>query len=59
VNNPWLDTECGINRIAIRSTLQAGVISLTATRTGLELANIQIESKPIESTGVWARSNTP
>src|SRR5208283_5681582 len=30
VNNLWLDTECGINRVAIRSTLQPGTITLTA-----------------------------
>src|SRR5207237_9460191 len=35
VNNLWLDTECGINRVAIRSTLKPGAITLTATRAGL------------------------
>jgi beta-galactosidase len=47
VNNLWLDTECGISRVAIRSTLTAGTITLTATRDGLEPAKIQIESKPV------------
>jgi beta-galactosidase len=47
VNNPWLDTECGINRVAIRSTLKPGAITLTATRDGLEPARVQIESKPM------------
>ncbi len=47
VNNLWLDTECGINRVAIRSTLKPGMITLTATRTGLEPARIQIESRPV------------
>jgi len=47
VNNLWLDTECGINRVAIRSTLTAGTITLTATRAGLAPATIQVESKPV------------
>jgi beta-galactosidase len=51
INNLYLDTECGINRVAIRSTLAAGTITLTATRDGLEPAKIQIESKPVEVTG--------
>ena len=38
VNNLWLDTECGINRVAIRSTLTPGKITLTATRPGSEPA---------------------
>ena len=59
VNNTWLDTECGINRVALRSTLTPGKITLTATRTGLEPAKIQIDSKPVESTGTLAHSNTP
>ena len=45
VNNLWLDTECGINRVAIRSTLTPGKITLTATRVGLEPATVQIESR--------------
>jgi beta-galactosidase len=48
VNNLWLDTECGINRVAIRSTLKPGTIILTAARDGLEPATIRIESKPVE-----------
>jgi beta-galactosidase len=51
VNNLWLDTECGINRVAIRSTLTAGPITLTATRAGLEPAMIKVESKPVEIMG--------
>jgi beta-galactosidase len=48
INNLWLDTECGINRVAIRATLKAGVIKLTATRAGLESATVQIESVPVK-----------
>ncbi|HTR43232.1 MAG TPA: beta galactosidase jelly roll domain-containing protein [Pseudomonadales bacterium] len=48
INNLYLDTECGINRVAIRSTLQPGAITLTATRPGLEPATIQIQSQPVK-----------
>lgn len=48
INNLYLDTECGINRVAIRSTLTAGTITLTATRAGLAPASVQIKSQPVE-----------
>jgi beta-galactosidase len=48
INNLYLDTECGINRVAIRSTLQPGTITLTATRAGLQPATAKIESHPVE-----------
>ncbi len=44
VNNPFLDTECGINRVAIRSTREPGAITLTATRAGLESATARLIS---------------
>jgi len=47
INNLYLDTECGVNRVAIRSTMTAGTITLTATRDGLTPATLQIESKPV------------
>ncbi len=43
-NNLYLDTECGINRVAIRSTQNPGTITLTATRPGLAPATVQIPS---------------
>ena len=48
INNTWLDTECGINRVAIRSTLTPGTITLTATRDGLESTKVQVESKAVK-----------
>ena len=45
-NNLWLDTECGINRVAIRSTLTAGAITVTATRPGLKPATLKLDSLP-------------
>ena len=47
VNHLWLDTECGINRVAVRSTLTPGRITLSATRAGLAPAQIQIASRPV------------
>ena len=47
VNNLYLNTECGINRVAMRSTLMPGTIVLTAKREGLQPATITIESKPV------------
>ena len=47
-NNLYLDTECGINRVAIRSTLTPGIITVTATRKGLVNATVKVESKPLE-----------
>jgi beta-galactosidase len=48
VNNLWLDTECGINRVAIRSTSMGGTITLTALRSGLEPSIVKIQSIPID-----------
>jgi beta-galactosidase len=47
-NNLYLDTECGINRVAIRSTLNPGMITVIASRKGLKSATLKIESKPVE-----------
>ena len=47
-NNLFLDTECGINRVAVRSTMTAGTITVTATRPGLAPATVRIEAKPVE-----------
>jgi beta-galactosidase len=55
VNNLWLDTECGINRVAIRSTLKPGTVILTASRPALESASVRIESKPVDIADGLAR----
>ncbi len=46
-NNLSLNTECGVNRVAIRSTLNAGMVAVTAARNGLEKGTGQIEAKPV------------
>jgi beta-galactosidase len=47
-NNLYLDTECGINRVAIRSTLTPGTITVTATREGLASATLKVESMNVK-----------
>jgi beta-galactosidase len=49
-NNLYLNTECGINRVSVRSTLTPGTITLTATRPGLRPAQAQVISAPIAAT---------
>jgi beta-galactosidase len=51
VNKPYLSTECGINRVAIRSTLTAGDITLEATRPGLTPATVTLSSHPVQIDG--------
>ena len=50
-NNLYLDTECGINRVAIRSTLTPGLITVTATRDGLKAATINVDAKAVDIKG--------
>jgi hypothetical protein len=45
-NNRYLSTECGINRIAIRSTTTPGTITLTARREGLVSGTLELRSLP-------------
>ncbi len=47
-NNLYLNTELGINRVSIRSTLNAGAITLTARRDGLRSAQIRIVSRTVK-----------
>lgn len=48
INHFYLDTECGVNRVAIRSTLTPGTITLTASRPGLAPAVVHIKSMPVD-----------
>ncbi len=47
-NNLYLNTEDGINRVAMRSTLQAGSVTLTATRQGLKPATVSFDTTPVQ-----------
>ena len=46
INNSYLDLECGINRVAVRSTLQSGTIVVSAKCEGLKPASVSIRSLP-------------
>jgi beta-galactosidase len=50
-NNLYLNTECGINRVSVRSTLTPGVLTITASRPGLKSAKVRISSTPVNLTG--------
>ena len=47
-NNLYLNTELGINRVSVRSTLTPGIITVTASRSGLQSARLQIIAKPVK-----------
>jgi beta-galactosidase len=55
-NNLYLNTECGINRIAVRSTFVPGTITVTAKREGLKPAQVQVVSKAVMITDGIATS---
>jgi beta-galactosidase len=50
-NNTYLNTEAGINRVFVRSTLVPGDITLTASRSGLTSATATVTSKPVTVVG--------
>jgi len=50
-NNTYLNTEAGINRVFIRSTLTPGDITLTATRTGLTAGKATVTANAVNVVG--------
>ncbi|MGC3958356.1 MAG: DUF4982 domain-containing protein [Verrucomicrobiota bacterium] len=50
-----LPVECGVNRVLIRSTPQAGKIILKAQSEGLQVGQIEIVSRPVSVTDGLAR----
>ncbi len=46
INHTFLDLECGINRVALRSTTTAGLITLTVRGQGLKPVTLELTSKP-------------
>jgi beta-galactosidase len=46
-NNLYLNTELGINRVAVRSTRSPGTITVTAKREGLKSAELRLTTKPV------------
>jgi beta-galactosidase len=49
-NKTYLNTECGINRVAVRSTRVPGQITLTAASTGLAPATAVVSAAPVTVT---------
>jgi len=47
INHTFLFTECGVNRVMLRSTLKPGTIILSATRTGLVPAVARLDSTAV------------
>lgn len=47
INKKFLDLECGINRVAVRSTLTAGDVSVAAACSGLKPATVVIPSHEV------------
>ncbi|SFD27875.1 glycoside hydrolase family 2 protein [Algibacter pectinivorans] len=46
-NNLFLDIEAGINRVAVKSLLRSGKVIITATKTGLNSAQVELTSLPV------------
>jgi len=51
INNTYLDLEAGINRVALRSTLGAGEITVKVKSAGLKSAEITLHSLPAQIIG--------
>ncbi len=51
INFPYLDLECGINRVAVRTTRTAGTIKVRATCEGLKSASVNVKSTPFKTDG--------
>jgi beta-galactosidase len=56
INKKHLNLECGVNRVAVRSTLEPGVVTVTATCPGLKSGSIHIVSHPFPVTDGYART---
>jgi beta-galactosidase len=54
-NNLYLNTEDGINRVSVRSTLSSGAITVAASRSGLQSAQITMVAKPVKIVDGLAR----
>ena len=55
INHKHLDLECGINRVAVRSTLDPGEIIVTASCQGLKGGSITVQSHPFPITNGYSR----
>ncbi|MEU4241329.1 sugar-binding domain-containing protein [Actinoplanes sp. NPDC026619] len=51
VHKASVQTEAGVNRVFVRATRAAGILTLTATATGLTAATTTVTSVPISAAG--------
>ena len=54
INNPYLDLECGINRVAVRATRTPGAITVRATCKGLKPASVTVKSVACDAANGYA-----
>jgi beta-galactosidase len=48
INTPCIDLECGINRVAVRTTRTPGAITVRAKCKGLKSASVAVKSLPVK-----------
>jgi beta-galactosidase len=59
INNTFLDLECGINRVAVRSTEISGAVTVTVHGAGLKPATIILHSKKFPTENGYSLSMPP
>jgi beta-galactosidase len=52
-NHTWLELECGINRVVLRTNRQAGTMKLTATSKGLADGTCSVPVQGFDAAGGW------
>jgi len=56
INHEYLDLECGINRVAVRATRDAGKVVVSAKCEGLKPATLALQAKPVQVEGGFSMS---
>ncbi|OHX64492.1 glycoside hydrolase family 2 protein [Flammeovirga pacifica] len=51
INHLYLNVEAGINRVAVRSLLKAGKVTITASMKGIKPAEVELQSNPVALNG--------
>jgi len=54
INHPYVDLECGINRVAVRAGFKPGAITVRARSVGLRPASVTIGSTAVEMASGFA-----
>jgi len=55
-NHTWLELECGINRVVLRTNRQAGTMTLTASSQGLANGTCSVPVQAFDAKGGWTAS---